>query len=350
METTVLNFSPIKKDKNIFFEIKETPVIYEYEKNYKKYPNKKIIINENLKKPISIVDTSFLPVKHEQAFNLGVEIFRLMFNETPQIHKEFINSSTTDYSVELISEKCKIIFKREGDRYMYSTEHDFFKNFISEYNIFNHPDQDLNHIAKNYYDEYYPFIRVSNYLREGTLFYIELGYYRYRCSNGLIIGLKTNTTFRHSYRVYSFEQIEQAAIAHFDKCKMIYIDLAEKLWILLSIHINKDQIRLIPFDIFKKEIIKKSISERKKLQRHLNNLVDKYIGEIGENLNAALNVATEFSKLLEGNRFSRRKIQSLATIWINKVTKKGFDINKYLDKINNIEDEVLNAKEEEIEY
>jgi hypothetical protein len=358
MTTTELIFRPIRKVNTHFFDICETPVRYEDpldKKVFKYYPDKKIIINDNLNEAISIVGSSFFPVKHEHAFDLGVTIFEMMFGVTPQIHKEAINSRTTDYSVDLISEKCKIVFDSQGYRYIGSSEDKIARSSNSEVNTLDRPNRQLNFIAENFYDEYYPFIRVSNYLREGNSFYIELGYYRYRCSNGMMLGRKTKMTFKHSYRVSSFEQIKEAAIEQFLRYKKNFMNMAEKLWRLLSIHIPKAQIRLVSFDIFEKELIRKSIAERKRLQLALNDLIDKYVKEIGENLNAALNVATEFSKLIEGTRVSQSTIQNLSTIWINRVTKKTFNIETYLREINNIEEQVLNAKEvkeeeEEIEY
>ena len=120
MINTELTFSPIKKANNYFFKVAQTPVRYEDpldKTGLKKYPGKKIIINASLNEGISIVGSSFLPVMHEQAFDLGVAIFELMFGVTPQIHKEAINKRTTDYCVDLISEKCKIIFDSRGYRY-----------------------------------------------------------------------------------------------------------------------------------------------------------------------------------------------------------------------------------------
>ena len=358
MTTTALNFKPIQKDYRNFFEINETPVRFEDltdKKFFRYYPDKKIIINGNLNEAISIVNTNFFTVKHQDAFQLGVTIFELMFGVTPQIHKETLNDRTTDYSVDLISEKCKIVFDSQGYRFIGSSEVETNRSSISEMNPLVRPNRNLDFIAKNFYDEYYPFVRVSNYLREGNSFYIELGYYRYRCSNGMMLGRKTKMTFRHSYRISSFERVKEAAIDNFLRYKMSFMNMAEKLWRLLSIHIPKAQIRLVSFDIFEKELIKKSIAERIKLQLALNNIVDKYVEEIGENLNAALNVATEFSKLLEGKRVSQSTMQNLSTIWTNRVTKKTFNLESYLNEIHNIEEEILNAKEvkeeeEEIEY
>lgn len=363
MTTTELNFRPIQRNKACFFNIEETPVLYEdpiKKGSYRNYPDKKIIINNDINEGISIVKNGFLSVSHEEAYNLGITIFEMLFGVTPQIHKESLNSRTTDYNVDLISEKCKIVFDSRGYRYVNGGANE--NNSLMEANrrddnrnINDTPLSNRDIIAENFYDEYFPFIRVSNYLRDGNSFYIEMGYYRYRCSNGMMLGRKTKMTFKHSYYVSDFQKIKEAAIDQFLRYKKSFLNMAEKLWRLLSIHVPKAQMRLVSFDIFEKELIKKSVSERKRLQIVLNDLIDKYVKEIGENLNAALNVATEFSKLLEGNRVSQSTIQNLSTIWINRVTKKTFNIETYLNEINDIEERVLNAKEvdeeeEEFEY
>jgi len=353
MKTTELNFQPIQRNTECFFDIEETPVLYKdpiIKGSYRHYPDKKIIINKNKNEGISIVNNNFLSVRHEEAFNLGITIFEMLFGVTPQIHKESLNSSTTDYNVDLISDKCKIVFDRRGYRYVNGGANEInhlMKTIRRDYNR-NINDIFLtiwDFISDNFYDEYFPFIRVSNYLREGNSFYIEMGYYRYRCSNGFLLGRKTKMTFKHSYYVSDFQKIKKAAIDQFLRNKKRFLNMAEKLWRLLLIHIPKAQIRLVSFDIFQKELIKKNVIELKRLQIELNDLVDKYVKEIGENLNAALNVATEFSKLLEGNRVSQSRIQNLPSIWINKVTKKTFNIGTYLNEINDIEERILKAKE-----
>ena len=358
MRETILTFAPIQRKNNYFFYIEETPVLYQdplESRNYRRYPDKKIILNKSLNEGISIVANSFLPVRHEEAFNLGVNIFEMLFGVTPQIHKQKINANSTDYNVDFISEKCKIVFDSTGYRFIGENGHKGISTEIFNRSTLNLPTGSTNYIAEKFYDEYYPFIRVSNYLREGNSFFIELGYYRYRCSNGMMLGRKTKMTFKHSYRVGSFRQIKESAIEQFLRYKERFMDMAAKLWRLLSIHVPKAQMRLVSFDIFEKELIKKSIAERKRLQGMLSDLIDKYVLEIGENLNAAINVATEFSKLLEGTRVSQSTIQNLTTIWISRATKKTFNIDTYLKEIINIEEKVLNAKEveeeeEEFEY
>ena len=348
--STALGFNGALKTSHNFFAISETPVRYEdpnMNNHFKFYPDRKVIINNDIRKGISIVYDDFTAITHEDAFDLGVHIFEMMFGVTPQIHREVMNKKTTDYSVDLISEKCKIVIDKEGYRYDNSAQMD-------EVNFMDRPtDRSIlreipsRQIAKNFRDEYYPFIRVSNYLREGNMFRMELGYYRYRCSNGMMVGCRTKLNFTHNYRRTSWLEIQQTALERFLRYKHEFLDMAEKLWRMLSIGIPKAQIRMVSFDIFEKELLKKNRDQRKKLQLSLNALVDKYVEEIGENLNAALNVATDFSKQLEGSRVSPSTVQTLATEWMDRVTKTNFNIHSYLEKLDGIEERIINTIEVE---
>lgn len=354
MRAEPLTSRPIQGVNKHFFRVSDTPVRYQDLIDpgiFKPFPGKKIIRNHSLNQGISIVGSGFLPVSHEEAFNLGVAVFELLFGITPQIHKERLSPTTTDYSVDLVSDECRILFSRQGYRYvgpgqrseegnsqMLDGRNDHESLRPSKISI-----GSGHHIVENYQDEYHPFIRVSNYLREGMPLSIELGYYRQRCTNGVMFDAMSRMTFTHPYEVADFQVIKGAALDHFSRYKRDFMTMAEKLWKLLLIHIPKAQIRYVAFDIFEKQIIQKSPAERRKLQAVLSDLVDRYVAEIGENLNAALNVATEFSKLLEGKEVSQSTIQTLASTWADRVTSKAFDVHSYLAQISDIEERVLGA-------
>ncbi len=359
MTSIPLVFNSIVKSKNLFFDIYETPLLYKYpiaNDDLFSFPEKKIIVNQNTNLAISIVGEYFKPVLHKQAFHLGIRIFETLFGVTPTIHKESMNANTTDYSVDFVSEKCKIIFDVNGYYFSNDNNSSLFGSRSNQLiETIAPPSNQHSFISSKFYDEYHPFIRVSNFLRSGESFKIELGYYRYRCSNGLMMGRRTKFTFKHSYRKH-FYRIEELAIDQFLHSKTRFIEMGEKLWRLLNIPIPKAKMRLVAYDIFEKELIKKSVAERQKLQVELSNLVDKYVDEIGENLNAAINVATDFSKHFESGKVSNSSIQELATTWINKAVKKTFNVQAYLDSssIIGIEERILNAKlaqeeEEEVE-
>ena len=109
LNTRALEFHSILKKNSNFFEISERPVRFEdpfQKNNFSYYPHKKVVINNNDREGISIVRSEFLTIKHEDAFDLGVQLFEMMFGITPQVHRETLNPKGTDYSVDLISENC----------------------------------------------------------------------------------------------------------------------------------------------------------------------------------------------------------------------------------------------------
>lgn len=348
MRTEPLTSRPIPVVNKHFFEVSETPVRYRDiidEGIFKRYPGKKIIRNHNLNQGISLVNSAFLPVSHAEAFNIGVVVFELLFGITPTIHKEALSAETTDYSVDLVSDSCRILFDKWG--YRYDNVNQLGKAITKREQMERGEniapgrlaplDDYRQYIVESYRDEYHPFIRVSNYLREGASFSIELGYYRHRCTNGVMYDSTSKMTFKHPYDVANVGLIKGAALDHFMKYKDNFMTMAEKLWRLLQIHIPKAQLRLVTFDIFAKQLGKKSPEERRALHAELSDLVDKYVKEIGENMNAAVNVATEFSKLLEGTDVSQSAIQSAVGKWIDRFARVGFDIDGYLEHIRDIE-------------
>ena len=339
MDQNLLNFLPINRIGKLFFNVEESPVLFEYAAKgpIQHYHGKKVLINDAKHQAISIVPDNFLAVSNGHAFDLGVEIFEILFGITPSVHKEYGNSNGTEYCVDLVSKDLKIVFKNSG-YYIQNGQSDISSNS-------NRTNRNNNaFLNENFYDEYHPFVRVHNSLRSYRSFYIEMGYYRYACSNGMLLGRKTKITFKHSYIGASFDAIRRSAIEHFHSNKFNMNEFADKLWNLLSTPISRAKIRKTSFDIFEKVLVKIDVIKREKLQEELSSLVTKYVIEIGENLNAALNVATDFAKLLEGNEIPQSSLQNLPVIWLNKVSKKDFSLEKYLDQIAEIEKQVMTAK------
>lgn len=343
-----LTFNSTRRDLNNVFPVLETNVLYSDPESHsiKTYPEKKILINANSNEVLSVVRNNFSPINHEEAYLLGVSIFKNVFGVTPEVHRENTNRKKTDYFVDLVSERCKIIIDAQGYRYTNGEDNNIIQPESNVNNVLESRERERT-FDPNFQDVYHPFVRVSNFLKDGSSFYIELGYYRYRCSNGLMLGRRTKMTFKHSYSNTSFTELAIAAHIHFHGQKSRFMNAAEKIWILLNIYVSKDAIRSISFDIFEKTLLGKSQEERKKLRDQLYALTDFYISEIGFNLNAALNVATDFSKLLcsnsEGSSLSI--LQNYATSWMNRVSSKRFNLSKYLNEIKGKEEYILNAKD-----
>lgn len=336
-----LNFSPLRHNMTHFFSLAEAPVRYEYpiSGNFDFYHGKKVIINKDRNEPISIVPSNFYAMPNIHAFDLGVEIFELMFGATPSVHKEYTKSNKTEYAVDLVSKDVKIVFKNQGFQILgYNSQSERNSEF---HNLSN---SRIEFISKEFHDEYHPFIRVANALHSRSSFYIEMGYYRYACSNGMLLGRKTKMTFKHSYMFTDFSTIRKSALDYFRINQADIFSFAEKLWKLLSTYIPRAEMRKVSFDLFEKEIIKKDVEERQNLQVILSDLVNKYVQEIGENLNAALNIATDFSKYLEKSGVPKSSLQSIPVSWMNRVVKKEFNIQSYLENLSEIEIKVMNTK------
>jgi hypothetical protein len=347
-----LHFSSGASSRSRFFSVRETPVLFKDAGNpehVNSFPDRKVIVNLHLNQPISIVRADFLVVKHEDAFRLGERIFEMLFGVTPQVHKERLSSNHADYRVDLISEECKYVLNEDG-----FTLHTGLKNrdgmraieTTLESNHFNMNDvARVLSVPKQFSDEYFPFIRVSNFLREGNSMYIELGFYRARCSNGMLLGMRSKTIFRQSYYVDSFLELQNSAFDFFSVRKRYMNDSMQRLWKMLSIGVSREQMRLIPFAIFENELLRKTRDERSRLIRNLDDLVNGYAQEIGENLNAALNVATDFSKTVEGGRTNMTKLQRACSQWMYKVTGKTFNFGKYIESLEGIEERIMTAPE-----
>jgi hypothetical protein len=320
-----------------FFRVDTSPVYYDDKSPLALmncFPQKKVIVDLSNHQGISLVRDGFFPVPHRDAFDLGIRIYRLLFGVTPMIHKQRINTKRTDYSVDFVSEECQIRIDRNGYKVFNPLvgikEVDLNRNNDSE-----NAERPL--FNPNFSDIYFPFIRVTNYLRDGKQFSIELGYYRSRCSNGLLLGQETKLVFQHSYFVSTFESIKSSALLFFSRNEGAYYGLAEQLWRMLNIYVPAQRMRLVTIDIFQQIIFKQEKEEQVKLLGHLNELVIKYVEEIGENMNAAVNVATDFSKILYGNNVSASAVEQMTSDWMSAYFQQNNDPYRYWDRMTELE-------------
>ena len=340
---------PVEQDK--FFNVAEKEVLYQDPSNESillDYPKRKVVINLSSNKGISIVRNHFLVVSHQKAYELGAQIFQTLFGVAPEIYKEYLSDSTTDYYVDLISDTSRFVLDADGFRLAAIRKNpgladDQVPHMVEQFNA---PVSlaGRSWLVPDFKDVYRPFIRVSNFLRDNSSLYIELGFYRDRCTNGMLLGMRSKSIFKQSYFVSDFSVIERNAQIFFFNQNKRMLGSIHRLWQLLAMPISKADMHLICFDIYEEEITKRGVEERSILNELVHNLVDAYVKEIGENMNAALNVATDFSKRLETNRFSHNKLQRLAALWMYKTTSKTFQMDRYLKSLEGIQERVMNAK------
>jgi hypothetical protein len=151
------------------------------------------------------------------------------------------------------------------------------------------------------------------------------------------MGQETKLVFQHSYFVSTFENIRSSARLFFSRNERAYYGLAEQLWHMLNIHVPEQKMRLITIDIFQEIIFKREKEEQTKLLDHLNALVAQYVEEIGENMNAAVNVATDFSKILYGSTVSVSWVEQMTSNWMEVYFQQNRDPYRYWDRITELE-------------
>jgi hypothetical protein len=326
--SSLFSFPPIVAGTQAFFPVVTRSVLYDdinVPGNKKVMPGKKIIVNAHTGEGLSIVPEAQLAVPHMDAYNLGVHIFQLLFGCSPIVYKERTNSNQTDYSVDLVNEQCKIMLTENGVRIglpLSQHEHRVLHEDAVEndYEI-NRPFPVLPEHRPTFYDEYYPFVRVSNYLRAQASFEIEVGYYRWKCSNGLMFGRKTESTFEHSYICPGIGYITLMAENHFHRYDRHFLTNAIELWSLLKTYVPKTDMKLLVMQLFEEDLYRLKLAERLSVMNQLNILVEKYVLEIGENANAMINVATDLLKLLPCNRVSPSYLQAAVGEWMKRIPR-----------------------------
>lgn len=312
-----------------FFNVLTTPVLYDDRtgrNNIVAFPSKKVIVDASEHRGISIVRKGFYVVSHKEAMQLGCRIFQEIFGVLPSIHQQHLNGTKTDYTVDLVSDECKIVINREGYHYHNPYRDDYRVDLFQSERVL--PMNDVR-IPNSFRDVYHPFIRVSNFLRDGVSMVIQMGYYRARCSNGMLFDLSLPLRFSHSYFVPTFAKIELDALRYFKLNQRYMFTMAEQLWKLMYLPVRRDIMGVITYDMFHAQLDALPIAKQKKLLMELDSLVEKYSVELGENMNAAINVATDFSKLLGKRQTSTFEVQRIAGEWMHRVTHERFDWSHY---------------------
>jgi len=332
---------------SIFFNLKRAPVCYWLPENFtnsfsswidqwKHYykpiepayliQNKYAIINAQTMEGISIVDESFTAIRHEDAMKIGMEIFANTFGKSPEIHRISSSQNGTEFSVDLIHPSCKFTLSSKG----------VISSFSDDRVGYDSPElRDLSRerpIARgrqmfnvDIYDEYYPFIRVSNFLKRGRCFTIEMGYYRYKCSNGMLMGLRTKYTFKRNYSNTSLLNLQEEAFHYFRNIRPQLIKPLETMWNLLRTPLSFDQLHLPAVQMFYDDLRRESFNRRRNAVEFMMHLRTKYAEEIGLNYNAAMNIATDLSHFLYGETMNLNRSQSMTGAWLSYFKSKRFN-------------------------
>lgn len=189
-------------------------------------------------------------------------------------------------------------------------------------------------------DSWTPFLRITNSYNRTKLLKFELGFCRWICKNGLIMGSKSvELSYTHSKN--EREKIERFA-ENIGDIKQLEARFIENLVQLKRYHVPKGlmfPLLLKVFDI-KLPDPEKGANGYKRItaiKRHTEKLVNQYFSELGENAYSALNVLTDFATRPVGFISPASQVNSLqaqSSSWmedfIHQIESRSFTFEKYL--------------------
>lgn len=338
--------------------------------NYCEMSDHKAIINQTTGEALSIVRMNFLIVSHEEAFQIGCKIFESLFGKSPKIGSQKSTQSGITYTVELISDEVRVRITQQGFQ-MEGVKH--WKDFLPQtknresdfrwddagimwpvssipqpvdYNTIPEASIEMlkhNLVPHGFEDFYHPFVRVHNHLREQAGFTIEMGYYRSRCTNGVMFGTRNAMTYKTNYHsIMSVAALELQALHFFTERKSNLFHVMGDLFKTLSMPISRADMHLIALSVFKEKFLAMEKSHRKSEYEVLLSIANHYTDEIGCNMNAAMNVATEYAQRLYSNGRVVSGIQQMPSMLLRKIGSGRIRIASLLRRLRKEEEYILN--------
>lgn len=194
--------------------------------------------------------------------------------------------------------------------------------------------------AKEKPDAFGPFIRVTNSYNGLRALTFDIGLYRKVCRNGLILP-DSIIRLRYSHQRREIGHDIQFEVAR-ERLGKLTAGFGERLRDLRSCLVGQSDFdRLVRHALGlrnpKSSPPATESEDWRAVRRHINDLSQRYIAELGENAYAVFNVVTEFASRPPVNRVVRRErhgFQRLAGAWLNKFCAEcrtpGFELAKYL--------------------
>ena len=193
-------------------------------------------------------------------------------------------------------------------------------------------------------DTYHPFLRVTNSYNRRHVFSLQFGFVRSACSNGLVDWRSSiKVGFSHDTRDLEKRVDREIDEATYRKVKKRFREFLE---CLAKQDIPHDRFRPIIQSVLKIDKPKRMKAERARawrfLERIIDGVADRYVGELGTNgyalWNAITDIATNPPAKTLGHRFilrERHVLQRLAGTWAAALTwaiteNKAFNVSEYV--------------------
>jgi hypothetical protein len=182
----------LERNPNLFnFEIEVSNLFYKHTSiepfNFKIDNKTRVISRTDDARVLGIVQPSYSIIKHQLAFEIGCYLFRQLFQAEPEIFNIITDKNGAIVYIDILSEDIKIIVedKKPIDE----------KSTVQKSIFLDEQENAINEIEsqsrfKPFYEEFYPFIRIVNSYNNETSLIYKLGYYRWKCWNGMITGRK----------------------------------------------------------------------------------------------------------------------------------------------------------------
>ena len=312
MET--LSFIYERNIDEINFPIQISDVYYEHQGNKDKIQDNghKAIIRRDSGEILGMVGKKYEVITHREAYKLGQKLFREVFESRPEVYKVDMNRKGSYCHVDLFNPKERIVIKRLEKM--------------------GRPDAEFN-------EEYYPFIRISNSYNHTFSLRYSLGFYRWKCSNGLLMGRKMlgDIVISHDKPLEASEWYVMDAAEKFSRMVGDFDDYIRKAG---KIYIPKELLEVVTLDILDKQYGVEQKPRLLKMTEVLRGSIPAYASELGESALAAINIATDYIKTVE-NTHTVNSLQSRAMDWGLRVTKKHFNLSAYLNEQKNYKEEVI---------
>jgi Domain of unknown function (DUF932) len=321
----------LNKLDEILFDVEEHPVFVDYAdregRRHLPVPEKKAIVARHNQRVLGIVNRDYRLVSNREALDMAFRCCRAAFPETKPAEWEVAGTdapATASY--------CHIDLRHN------STALDF--RFLP---------------AAERPEVFGPFIRVSNSYNGMRALAFDIGFYRKICTNGMILP-DSIIRFKFTHDRRDIGEAIEFEVAH-EKLAKFKASFAVLLGGLRGCAVSRpESYRLVRAVLrFRQPDPLKPDSplaeDWRKLNASLNEMCDRYAGELGENAYAVFNAITELASHPPTNRCvhrDRHSLQRLAGAWVNDFNRQrpapNFNLTKHIEKLEQPESETEEQK------
>lgn len=300
----------------ILFPVDEVDVYAETEPGRtEKIPRKKTLVNADTRRVLAVVNRTYNVVLNRDALRLAKKCCIAAFPNTAPA-----NWHVSSVEAPKSGGHCHIDLAHKGESPLY--------------------DWTFSRAAQDRYD---PFVRVTNSYNGTRRFSIHFGMMRFKCTNGMVFW---DTSVKLSF-THDEPEIERQIERVIDEAKFrAAIDRHRSQSDCLNeLAIPTCHFRPIVLSVLRihkpKDLPKDRETDWKWLEKRIDAIIDKYVGEFGATgaalLNALTDIATRPPK--DEGRYSfirreRHKLQQLTGTWLASITAEiglsSFDLETYL--------------------